>query len=303
MINRLKIAILRGGGNFGERDICLESGLVLSQNLSKEKYIISDVIISRDGNWYLNGVIIRPENLFNKIDFVFNLFDESGKTQKILEHFKIPYCGADSLASAVSFNKNLSKKIFRDFSLKTPYGEILKKENYDENSALKIFRSIPLPLVVKPAKGNFLGETVNNLSDLKNEIEKAFNFSDVVLVEEFIRGREVLCGVIDSFRKNKIYSFLPIEIDENFEKKFPPRLNKFEKEEVQKLAKLSHKILGLRHYSHSNFIISKRGIYILGTKSLPIFSRDSFLPLSLDSVGLSFGEFVEHLIFVANKNT
>lgn len=305
MINKLRIAILRGGNNI-ERDISMKSGVVVFENLSKEKYITYDVIVDSDDNWYFDGIIIDPNKLFRKIDIVFSLLLSDNKIKKILDHFNIPYVGADSLASALSMNRFISKQIYQKNGIKTPYHSLLRKDDYNEQIIIDIFKTIPVPCVVKPIERNFSSDLfiANNLDDLIDIVEKLFEFSDAVLIEEFIKGKGVSCGVIDNFRETKIYSLLPMEVNQfdDFQELNLSKISQSEKNEIQRLAKLVHEILGLRHYSNSDFIISpKRGIYILETNPQFYFNEGSSLVKSLEEVGSSLPEFLDHLIKMTKR--
>jgi len=73
------------------------------------------------------------------------------------------------------------------------------------------------------------------------------------------------------------------------------------KSEIESLAILAHQTLNCRHYSRSDFIVSKKGIYLLETNTLPGLTAESLLPKSLEAVGLSFPNFIDHLITIALK--
>ncbi len=122
---------------------------------------------------------------------------------------------------------------------------------------------------------------------------------------------------MDEFRDEEIYSLLPIEIRKpvdsaffDFKAKYggqsqeicPGNFTAKEKKEIQDMARLAHKALGLRHYSRSDFILHpKRGIYILETNTLPGLTSESLLPKSLQAIGCSLPDFLDHLITLALK--
>ena len=128
-----------------------------------------------------------------------------------------------------------------------------------------------------------------------------------VLIEEFIKGKEATCGVVEKFREEPIYSLLPVEIIApkdfdffDFEAKYsgkssevcPGNFSAKENETIQKMAKEVHKILGLRHYSRTDFIVNpKRGVYVLEANTLPGLTKESLFPKSLKAVGSSLSHF------------
>jgi D-alanine-D-alanine ligase len=133
------------------------------------------------------------------------------------------------------------------------------------------------------------------------------------MVEEYISGKEATCGIIEDFRNAPFYSLLPVEITcqknkyfhdynskyENLESRYrvPGNFTENEKEQIQETAGLVHKILGLRHYSRSDFIIHpKRGLFCLEVNTLPELTHRSSFVKSLEAVGGNIKEFLSHLL-------
>jgi len=318
-MNRIKVAVLRGGpGN--EHEISLKSGKNVIDNLS-DKYIPIGVFVAKNKEWYLDGIKITPAKLFQNVDVVFNAmhgeYGEDGKVQQILNHFGVKYTGSQILASALGMNKVLSKEIFVKNGLKTPIYKVIRKGDNLIDIDNTIFKTFPMPAIVKPGgSGSSLGvSVVKVLKDILPAIEMALKFSDVVIVEEFIQGKEATCGVVENFRNESIYPLLPIEIIKpkefeffGYEAKYsgktteicPGNFSDEEKKSLQDMAVKAHKILGLRHYSRSDFIVSpKRGVYILEVNALPGLTKDSLLPKSLEAVGCSLSNFLDHVITLA----
>ena len=314
-----RVAILRGGPS-SEYEVSLKTGKSVMDNLV-DRYEVLDIFIDKEGTWHYQGAPITPEKLFKKIDVVFNAlhgsYGEDGTVQKILDRFNIPYTGSTALASAVGMNKVLSKKIYKNNNLKTPIHTTISKENNSSVEILKLFKTFPMPAVVKPVSGgSSVGTAIaKTLSDLEQAVTEALKYSDTALIEEFISGKEATCGVIDNFRNEAVYSLIPVEIRKPAESDFfdynakyggksqeicPGNFTAVEKQMIQKIAIDAHKALGLRHYSRSDFIINpKRGIYILETNTLPGLTGESLLPKSLQAVGCSLPDFLDHLIKLA----
>ncbi len=173
------------------------------------------------------------------------------------------------------------------------------------------------PSIAKPAAlGSSVGVAiVNSYLDLEDALRKIFEMADSAIVEEFIKGREATCGVVDDFRGAEIYPLLPIEIAPPPENSFfdydakyggksqeicPGRFSREESAEIQRLAVLAHQALGLRHYSRSDFIVNpRRGIFFLETNSLPGMTANSLFPKALEAIGCSQYQFVDHLLSLA----
>ncbi|MFH1402573.1 MAG: D-alanine--D-alanine ligase [Patescibacteria group bacterium] len=311
---RKKIAVLRGGPS-SEYEVSLKTGAAILDILSSDKYKIFDVAIARNSDWYLRGEKKIPADILGKVDLVFNAlhgeFGEDGKIQQILETFNVSYTGAQIIPSALAMNKVLAKKEFQKAGIKTPIYIELNKNNYN---VADIFNSFPMPAVVKPVgSGSSCGVSiVKTGNELEEAIQKASEYSDKIMIEEYISGQEASCGVIDNFRNENIYSLIPIEIKPKSQNNFfdyeakysgqseeicPGNFSAQEKAEIQAMARKAHQTLGLRHYSRSDFIVSpRRGIYILETNSLPGLTPESLFPKSLKAIGSDLSEFVEHLI-------
>lgn len=318
-MQKIKVAILRGGPS-GEHEVSLKTGKSVMENLP-HKYIPIDVYIDKVGVWHIDGAPVKPEKVFADVHVVFNAmhgaYGEDGKVQQLLEHYKIPFTGSGALASAIGMNKILSKQIFKQHGIKTPLHTTIKLGEEIHDFSKRLFKSFPVPVVIKPNNsGSSLGVTIASTIDgIEKGIAEAFKHSDTVLIEEFIKGREATCGVIDKFRNKDVYSLLPIEIKKPKEAEFfdfnskyngkseeicPGIFSDKEKAEIQKMAVEAHKALGLKHYSRSDFIITpRRGVYILEVNTLPGLTSESLLPKSLKAIGVSFSQFLDHLLTLA----
>lgn len=318
-MQRIKVAVLRGGPGV-ESEVSMKSGKNVLEKLS-DKYIPIDVFVDKNKSWFVDGIAIAPEKLFKNIDVVFNAmhgeYGEDGKVQQLMDKFGVKYTGSKALASALGMNKVLAKEIFIKAGLKTPVYKVIKKGDDLNGMDQKIFKSCPMPAIIKPGgSGSSIGvSVVKNIKEIIPAIENALKYSEVVIVEEFIKGKEVTCGVVENFRNETLYSLLPLEIATPKEFEFfgydakysdcktdvcIAKLSEKEKRDVQRIASEAHRVLGLRHYSRADFIVSpKRGIYLLEVNTLPGLTKDSLLPKSLELVACSMSHFLDHVIMMA----
>ncbi len=318
-MSKLNVAVLRGGPS-SEYDVSLKTGAAILEHMP-ERFQAHDILISKEGAWHREGFERSPDRALANIDVVFNAmhgeYGEDGKVQKILDALGMPYTGSGSVASSLAMNKHLTKKAFETHGIKTPYYAVIKKADSVDEKLSHIFHHFLLPLVVKPASsGSSVGvSVVKNFADLEAALFKAFAISDVVLVEEYIKGREATCGVVNNFRGEPVYALLPVEIIHPKENGFfdyaakyggasqeivPGNFSEKEKDEIQRMAKLAHESLGLRHYSRSDFMIHpRRGVFILETNTLPGLTDQSLLPKSLDAIGCTMRDFIGHLLALA----
>jgi D-alanine-D-alanine ligase len=319
----LRIGVLRGGPS-PEYDVSLKSGANVLRQLSNTHTPL-DIFVSKDGTWHMHGLARSPDRILKHVDVVYNAmhgaYGEDGTIQQILDSHGVPYTGSDRIASALSMNKWLTKESVKKAGVKTPISILVRGVDEIKEKSQKIFQTFPHPLIVKPVTGgSSLGVyLVQNLLDLRAALETILDSGNYggAIVEEYIKGREATCGVIESFRNAPIYSLPVVEIIPPAHKTFydnyskysgesrehcPATFNLDQKREIERLAALVHNTLGLSHYSRSDFIISpKRGLYFLEVNSLPDLREESLLAKSLHTVGVNMVDFLHHVIGLAIK--
>jgi len=320
IVPKIKIAVLRGGPSH-EYDVSLKTGghILSLLNSMPEKFEPLDVFISRDGEWHVGGVVHEPHQALRETDMVWNAlhgaYGEDGQVQRILETLGVPFTGSDAITSARAMDKEMSKRLYQRHAFLTPQHELITEDDLNDDKLISIFRTYLHPVIVKPVDGgSSLGiRMAHTFKDLSEAIKHSLEFSKRVMVEEFIKGKEATCGVVDNFRGEKIYALLPVEIrktnhffgyedkySSNTEEVCPGNFKLTESQKLAELAKKAHEVLGLRHYSRSDFIITPSGkIYILETNSLPGFTEASLMPKSLEAVGFKPTHFVDHVVNLA----
>lgn len=316
-----RVGVLRGGPSH-EYEVSLKTGANIL-NIIREKdhlYEAYDIFIDREGNWYIDGAPIVAHDIVHKIDYVLNglhgNYGEDGKVQKILESIGIPFSGSDSLSSSIAMNKILAKKVMKDHGIKTPYFKSYEINDSQDipRIARDIFHTFPVPGVIKPANaGSSVGiSIVHTFSEILEGLTEALKYDSNILIEEYIRGSEATCGVIENFRGQSIYSLPVIEIVPknhkffNYSAKYtdgqsdeivPARFDHSIKKAIEDISKKVHEVFGLRHYSRSDFIIHpKRGIYCLEVNTLPGLTNESLFPKAMKAVGSNVGELVEVIV-------
>ncbi len=251
------------------------------------------------------------------MDVIFNAlhgyFGEDGKLQNILNVLNIPYTGSGALASGFAMNKILSRNVFEKAGLKIPRAFAVNSGDSPEEAASKIFNSISPYWVVKPVSGgSSIGiSIVKNFHDLIPAIERALSLDSAAIVEEYIKGREVTCGVLENFRGEEYYVLPVIEIVPPPERKFfdyeckydgstkeicPANIELTVKKEIEELARSAHRILNCEGYSRADMIVSNNGIYLLEINTLPGLTSESLVPKAAKAVGLEFPNLLDHII-------
>ncbi len=294
----------------------LKTGQSVLQGLSSDRYDLKDILIDKDGNWHMRGFPVKPMSVLDQVDVVFvalhGAYGEDGSVQHLLEAHNISYTGSDALSSAIAMNKVLTKKCLKDVPFKhVPY-RLLSKEKLTKRMIIDLFQTFPQPSVVKPVSGGSSVATVvvTSFDELLYALVFAFEQSDKVLVEKYIKGREATVAVSDMFRGEELYSFPPVEIVTTEDKFFdydekyggeacelcPAPFEARTTKALIESAKHVHKVIGLRDYSRSDFIVAKDGIYFLEVNSLPGLTSESLVPKSVEAVGATLPQFLEHLV-------
>lgn len=314
------VGVLRGGPS-REHEVSLRSGHAIMNSLPRERYTVRDIFIDKEGVWHERGLRTLPSKVLAGIDVavvaLHGEYGEDGEVQKILERFGIPYTGSDSFASFVAMHKVLAKEKAREAGLLVPRYRFVEHEDDADAIVKEVIRTFPQPVIVKPVRwGSSVGVT---LAGGYQSVHQAVTGllkegAGGVLIEEHIRGTEAFVGVVDHLRGEHRYALpavelmLPKEYDFfNYDAKYsgkaqencPGRFKKPDMDKLQEQARLMHDVLGLRHYSRSDFIVSPKGIYYLETNTLPGMTTESLFPKGLEAVGIGYGEFIDHIVALA----
>jgi len=312
------------GGKSSEHEVSLVTGENVIKNLDPAKYEIRPIKISKDNKWIRQEKEIKIEEALEGIDAVFNAlhgeYGEDGTIQGILEFLGVPYTGSRILASALGMDKVKSRALFRLYGLLTPPNAILTKETWTKKPEIikEIIENIKLPAVVKPVNlGSSVGiSIVREKENFNKAFKNAFERSDEILLEDYIDGREMTCGVLENFKENKISALPVTEIIPpegrffDYEVKYngqtqeitPAEIEPELSKKIQRIAEEAHQILGCRHYSRVDMIVNEKGIYVLEVNTLPGLTKESLFPKAAKTAGLEFPALLEHLIGLALKN-
>ena len=319
-VMRTVVGVLRGGPS-SEYDVSLKTGATVLRELDKDKYDVRDLFISRDGDWHLHGVPVSPEQALFGVDVAWNAihgeYGEDGRLHHVLDTLGVPYTGSGGIASKLAFNKQHTKDLLAKNGIKVAHGIVVEvpEEEYErECLAVEVFRSMPHPAIIKPViGGSSVGVAVaDSFQALEVALQNASRISSQVLVEEMIRGKEATVGVVDNFREQKTYALMPVEIIPpqnrffDYEVKYngettervPGSFSAAEKAELERAAKLAHELMGAAHYSRSDFIVSRRGVYFLEINSAQAvgLTEESLMPKALHAGGTKLSQFLDHVI-------
>lgn len=304
----LNVTLLKGGES-GEREISLVSGGACAKALREVGFNVTEIDTKEPG--------AIQALLDSKPDVVFIALHgkdgEDGCVQGLCELMRVPYTGPGVLASALAMDKTRAKAFYRSVGLPTPTSVTINRgEDYDIPG---IISAVGEKSVVKPAReGSSLGVSiVDNAQALGQAIQKAFECDKTVLVERFVKGREVTVAVLG----NEECEALPvIEIVPSqegafydFEEKYsaggathviPARLTDEETATCQKYGVAAHKALGCVGVSRTDMMVDEDGnCWVIETNTIPGMTPTSLLPDTASRVGIDFNQLCKMLVELA----
>ncbi len=302
---KLHIALIAGGTS-GEREVSLNGAAGVEKALNPGKFFIDRYDPATD--------LARLAADASELDFAFILLHglngEDGTMQGFLDLLGVPYQGSGVLGSAIAMDKHLAKELYKLNGLPVADWQIIGSG--DEADIEELISRFDLPVVIKPVReGSSLGLTLaKNREQLIDGIDKAQRHGSRIMIEKYIRGRELTVAVLG----NKEPQALPvIEIVPGEEFAFFDYDAKYKvgaseeicpaeiSDELTALVKqygvAAHKVLRLRGYSRTDMMFSGNGsLYLLETNTIPGMTETSLLPQAAAVYGLAFPEFLEKLI-------
>ena len=195
-----RVAVVRGGPS-SEYEVSMATGTGVIDALKKLGYTVSDITVSKKGEWLVNGMVKKPEQALMTTDVVFiamhGAYGEDGTIQRICERLHIPFTGSNSFPSSLAFNKDTTKRALLPHNIKTPKHVKITEQMIDDIDGLTylIKNSFGPEYVLKPtSSGSSHGVIMaNNAAELRTAIlQMATNEGDF-MIEERIRGREATC--------------------------------------------------------------------------------------------------------------
>ena len=229
---------------------------------------------------------------------------ENGKLQAFFDARNIRYTGSGSEGCRAAMDKWISKQIFTDNGVLTPKGVYLKAEEpFDPNA-------LPIPCVVKPCNGgSSIGvSVVKSRAELHDAIRLAFSMEPTILVEEYIKGRELSCGILGDCALPPI-EIIPLQGFYDYKNKYqagaarevtPAEITDEETTHIQSIAKGVFSLLGLSVYGRIDFLLTERGeAYCLEANTLPGMTPTSLLPQEAAVVGYSYEQLCDTIIHLS----
>lgn len=303
----MKIAVLYGGTS-GEREVSLSTGKGMIKALKNKGHEVVDIDFS-------------PTRLTEIMELDVDLvvlglhgrLGEDGRIQGLLDMLELPYVGSGVLASALAMDKAKSKQIFSLNGICTAKSAAYDVKGLSDYKEIidEVRQSFSFPFVVKPnQEGSTLGLTiVKEEKEIADAILMAAKSDTTILVEEYVKGREVTVPVIgyqgeeealpiiEIIPKNDYYDFDSKYKPGGSEHIVPAQLNGSLTERIKKEAVLAHQLLGCNVYSRVDFIINEDNQpIILEVNTLPGMTPTSLFPDSALEVGWSYDDLIEKFV-------
>ncbi len=336
MKKKIKALVLAGGLS-EERDVSLASAKAITEALQRLEYDVrvldsatgrslldqaghyrllkdgksdSKIALIEKADTALTTALNRDE--FKDTDIVFLALHggtgEDGTIQAMLELAGRKYTGSGVLASAVSMNKAFAKRILQNEKIPTPPWRLFQiKEAALIPAFIKIIeKEFSFPLIVKPNNsGSTVGLTlVKERASLSVALEKAATVSKEVLVEQYIKGREITASILNG-RSLPLVEIIPTNELYDYQCKYtkgkskyicPAEISEEVKEEIQRLAARAYEIIGCAGLARADFILQgDKKPYFLEVNTLPGMTELSLAPMAAREAGINFDQLVDEI--------
>ncbi|MBR2692066.1 MAG: D-alanine--D-alanine ligase [Aquamicrobium sp.] len=341
---RLRIAVLFGGRS-AEHDVSLLSAANVMKALAPEKYDPVPIFVTRDGQWllsaYENGTLATPSSGTElcllagrhgraialpkddvpyeapKIDILFpvlhGLPGEDGAVQGLAEVAGVPLAGCGIAGSANALDKDLAKRLFNTAGVPAARSVTIRRGAAPAFDGLE--KALGLPIFIKPARqGSSVGiNKVSTQAEYEAALSEGFRHDDKLLAEEFIRGREIECAVLENpdgtlfvsrtgeitpAESHGFYTYDAKYIDaDGAALKVPADIPGDVEDEIRAHAATAFRALGCDGMARADFFVTAdRRIFINELNTIPGFTDISMYSKVMGASGVSYPEIIDRLV-------
>ena len=316
-MKKTHVAVLMGGTS-SEHDVSLNSGAMVSGNLDREKYDVTQVVITKEGHWKFPGEDLldiyhaMPRLRELRVDCVFialhGPFGEDGRLQGMLDTFGVPYTGSGCAASALAMDKIHSKAVARQAGIRVAEQFLVTRQEWDANPAphlARVEQEFGFPCLIKsPCQGSSIGMAIpKNIEQFKKDLLDVFMYGDLVMIEKFVKGTEVTCAVLDAEpgkprRALPVTEICPVESEFfDYHAKYTPgacreitpaRISPEATKKVQAVAERVHRVIGCSGFSRSDMILDGDDPVWIEINTIPGMTETSLYPQAAAAAGITF---------------
>lgn len=300
-LKKKKIGVLMGGLST-EREVSLRTGKACAEALESKGYVATRIDVQRDV-----AARLAAEGIEVAFNALHGRWGEDGCIQGLLESMFIPYTGSGVLASAAGMDKVFSKQVFVAHGIQTP-----AYVTFSDFAAFERAPKLPfgLPAVVKPSgEGSSVGvQIVKTPEALRAAVLEASRLKGVILVERYIKGREIqvavledeALGAIEIVPANEFYDYEAKYVAGTTRYLFPAPIPEPQYRAVCEIALAAHRALNCAGATRSDLIVEPTGeTWILEVNTLPGMTSASLLPKIAAGKGIDFASLCERLLMGA----
>jgi D-alanine-D-alanine ligase len=351
MARKIRVAILFGGRS-AEHEISLLSARNIFEAIDKDKYEPVLIGIDKKGGWYIvdessfsgyadgsglkslppteavlgftfggrGGQLINlaSNELIEPIDVVFPVlhgpFGEDGTVQGFLRLADIPFVGCDVLASGVGMDKEVSKRLLKNAGIDVADFIVCTRGQRSGIDFNAIEKQLGVPFFVKPCNmGSSVGiSKVHNQSGFEEAVETAFQYDNRIIIEKYIKGREIECSVLGNeepmasvpgeiLPQHEFYSYEAKYLDENGAVlEVPAKLADEVLKKLQDCAIKAFRALCCEGMARVDFFLEESGrIVVSEINTIPGFTKISMYPRLWEASGIPYTELIDRLIRLA----
>lgn len=306
------------GGNSGEYAISIGSAEAVANNLDTAKFK-SFLVVVKGADWHyekggvhyqidkndfslkLDGEHIKFEGVFNAIH---GSPGEDGKLQGYFDTIGIPYTSCNLGTSALTFNKYFCNRFVDSYGVKTADSLSFAKDDFIDRK--KVINQLGLPVFIKPVEsGSSVGVTkVNKAEDFKKAVDFAFEVGDRIMIEEFIDGREIACGLINKGKELIVFPLTEI-ISKNeffdYEAKYtqggadeitPGDFTEEVEQDVKTISSFLYRKMDCKGFVRFDYILAENELFFLEVNTIPGITEASIMPKMAEAYGISFKDFL-----------
>jgi D-alanine-D-alanine ligase len=310
---KLRVAVIYGGRS-GEHEVSVRSARAVMDGMDAAKYEKIEYFIDQQGKWLPRPILPEP-GAQPDIDVAFPVlhgtFGEDGTVQGLLELADLPYVGAGVMASSVSMDKEMMKRVCKERMLPVVDYCISSRgqSNVDE-----ICGRLPFPMFVKPANlGSSVGiSKAHDRAELAAAIAMAEQYDRKVIVERGIEGRELECSVLGNeapvaslpceiLPSREFYDYDDKYLLDRAKTALPAELPPAKMDELRRLAVECYRAVECEGMGRVDFLLERATdqLYINEINTIPGFTSISMYPKMWEATGVGFSELIDRLIELA----
>lgn len=307
---RRKKIVVVAGGTSTEAEVSRRTGKAVVDALKSKNYNVEMLELQPE----TFASTIREKNPLIVFNAIHGKYGEDGMIQGTLDMLKIPYTGSGVLSAALTMDKVATKHFLNSANLSTPKFAVYREIDRTDELAAEVEKKFGVPVVIKAAaQGSSIGVTiVEHADDIDEAIDNAFTFGDEILVEEFIKGRELTVAVMGNEDEAEALPIIEITTTTgryDYKSKYtvgmskhicPAELSEELTAEVKKLAVAAFKLCKCAGVARVDMMLSEENIpYVIEINSVPGMTETSLVPDAARAAGIEFPELCERILAAA----